>query len=123
MKIWIDNTGIHGAGRCVEGRAISEIDLHGFLQFAILLAFSEKLQFNPFEPDHVVSRTQEFISRFRSAGVTVEILERSDETEESYALACLEAAKLATEDLPEVYLPGQHDTLGLAPELPRGMLL
>ena len=120
IKIWLDNTGIHNVGRCLDGRAKSDVDIEGFLQFAILVAFSNRMEFNPFEPEHIAERTDIIINRLGQIGVSKEVLHDSRDNQDSYALACGEAAREAAKDLRYVFLPGGDNVHGLAPELQRG---
>lgn len=61
MKIWIDNSGLHSAAQCLDGRASLSHDYHlrGLLQFATLIIFSDSLSLNGFEDSGIAARSAE----------------------------------------------------------------
>ena len=115
MRIWIDNTGLHSAGSCLEERARGLTDVKGLLQFCMFLIFAEQIRINGFEPENVAYKTREIRDWLYSIGVTKNAFSIDPATEEKYASACEQAATELAERLGHIFEPDEREILGLSP--------
>lgn len=99
MQFLLDNTGIHGAGRCFERSGKGEADLAGLLQLATQLVFCERLYVSAFESPEVEQRTNHVREFLISRGMDPHILEPISFDIDAYSTACQTAANLCAEDL------------------------
>lgn len=121
MRLWIDNTGLHGAGRCLVGEAKTHYDVKGLLQLATLLVFAERIELNSFEPSEITATSKRFRSLIVDAGVEKNDLIIRETPKESYERACRAAAEFASEELAYRFSPDERLILGVPQEnIPRG---
>jgi hypothetical protein len=99
MKIWIDNTGLHSAARCIERSAKGEIDISGLLQFASHLVFSEQIFLSGFESTHIAAKSKEFCNYIYSCGLNKNDLVILDIPETLLKKTCQNAAENFLKDL------------------------
>jgi len=124
VRLWIDNTGLQGAGQCLAGRAHPghEYDIRGLLQLATLLIFANEIKLNGFEDDTVAARSREIVDQLRALDTADNAVSIEPVTKAQYALACKIAADSLAQDLPESFNPDEHMILGGEPShLPRGI--
>src|SRR5687767_3948433 len=107
MKLWIDNTGLHSAGVCLEGRASLEhnYDVRGLLQLATLVIYGNKVSFNGFENRIIANRSREIVEQLQAIGITEDIVSINPVTEIEYALACKTTAESIAPELFEGFNP------------------
>ena len=74
MKLFLDNTGLHSVGRCLDGEAKGEPDVAGLLQFATQLVFSDELFYSAFESTGVAARSQSVSEKVSKLGVDSDLL-------------------------------------------------
>jgi hypothetical protein len=121
MLSWIDNTGLHGAGRCVTGSAETGYDLRSFLQLAVLLVFSDRLAWGNFESRQVEEESLRYQREFSKAGVQGAIADRNFVGQGGYQSACDRAAEAAVASFRFEFRPGARAAAGVALlDLPRG---
>jgi hypothetical protein len=123
MKLWIDNTGLHSAGVCLEGRASLEhnYDVRGLLQLATLVIYGNQVSLNGFENRIIADRSREIVGQLQDIGITEDIISISPITEIEYALACKTTAEWIAPELFEGFNPHEFQLLGGGPpDLPRG---
>jgi hypothetical protein len=121
MHLWIDNTGLHGAGRSLIGEAKTAYDLKGLLQLSTLLVFADRVQLGNFEPSEIASTSERFLSIIRKSGMEDNALGIRNTSKESYAAACTAAAQFAAEELLDRFAPDQQ-LINSVPQrnIPRG---
>lgn len=100
MKVWIDNTGLHSAGRCLAGKATLDQHLRGFLQLATLLIFSDSITYGDYEIEEVAETGQRYRQRLISLGVDPPTLTSRHVGQSAYGRACKATARLAAEEWP-----------------------
>jgi hypothetical protein len=121
MHLWIDNTGLHGAGRCLVGEAKTHYDVKGLLQLATLLVFAEKIELNSFEPSEITEASKHFRSLIVAAGADGDSLVIRETSKERYEDACRAAADFASEELIYRFNPDEQLILGVPQaNIPRG---
>jgi hypothetical protein len=98
MRIQIDQTGFHSAGRCLDHVGLGTIDVRGLLQFALEIIFSEEIIVSGFESGGVLGRTETLVQRLRSEGLDSEAVQIRPYTIEYYAKVCEEAATRFADD-------------------------
>jgi hypothetical protein len=102
MKLFLDNTGLHSVGRCLDGEAKGEPDVAGLLQFATQLVFSDELFYTAFDKTAVAVRSRNVSEQVSELGVTSDLLRlsRFDGTGyELYDRAVLAAGQRVAVDL------------------------
>src|ERR1017187_137679 len=99
MKLFIDNTGLHAVGRCLEGEAKGEPDIAGLLQFATQLVFSHELFYSAFPGTGVASRSHEVSEQVSELGVSSDVLRLSPFDAVSYERTLLAAAERLADEL------------------------
>jgi hypothetical protein len=125
MQTWIDNTGLHSAGLCLDGRANAshDLDVRGLLQLATLLVFSNRIELCEFGRDPVNDRSREIAESLVSIGVAREALSVVTISEGDYARACNAAAEAVAAELEGPWTSNEATLLGLeAPDVPKGPL-
>ncbi len=123
MELWIDNTGLQSAGVSLEGVAKHAIDVDGLLQLGTLIVFSEKLQFNGFEPEAVGFNSRVARQLLMDLGLPEEDIVISAETPLSYRQACLQAGNEAAQDLSRTFEVVIENVPRLEPpDLPRSIM-
>jgi len=122
MRIWIDNTGLHTAARCLEGRASPshEYEIRSLLQLATLVIFGTKITLNGFEDESLAQRSREMLRTLSGYGISEDIISIQPTTEAEYALACKTATESSISDLEETFNPAEYELLGVAPPEARG---
>lgn len=88
MRVLIDNTGFHSAGRCLDKTGLGLIDVKGLLQFALELIFSDEILISGFESDGILGRSKVIAEKLRSKGVEQEAIQIRYYSMEDYAKAC-----------------------------------
>jgi len=101
MRLFIDNTGLHSAGRCLAGQAKGngEVDVSGLLQLATQIVFSERIILSRFESQDVEQRSAFLRDLLVEKGLDENVIEISPIEEQEYAEACRIAANKLSEDL------------------------
>jgi|GEM_PF-3645143 len=99
MRLFIDNTGLHSIGRCLDGDAKDEPDIAGLLQFATQLVFSDGLFYSAFDGTGVASRSQKVKEQVSKLGVNSDVLRLSPFDESSYERTVRAAAERVADDL------------------------
>lgn len=99
IKIWIDNTGLHSVGRCLEKKGNGPIDVKGLLQLASEIIFSDNILISAFESDGVKLRTESIHSQLLDLGLTPEVLTIQPFAMETYAEVCKTAAEKFSKDI------------------------
>lgn len=125
MRLWIDNTGLQSAARCLDGTASihHDYDLRGLLQLATLIIFGDSVSLNGFEDPEIATRSSEIAQHLQSLGITEDILSIRQVNEAEYALACQTAANSIAPDLSVAFNPLEHQLVGAGPpESPRGSI-
>jgi len=122
MDLWIDNTGLQTAGRCLSRVAESDYDVRGLLQLATLIIYGDKLELNGFEENRISTRSRELRQQLIDLGLESEALSIADMTRDAYSLACQTTAQFAASELQDRFQPDEHDFIGCEPpHLPPGM--
>jgi hypothetical protein len=117
MYLWLENTALHGAGRCFEGRAESEGDVRDLLQFAIELVYSETLYMNGFACETVAVRTEEVLGMLKNHGFRTDFVVFTPPDETRFKEACKAAAVKAASDLDFNFRLRSKRILGIAPDM------
>lgn len=105
MNIFIDNTSLHSAGRCLESEALGLIDVKGLLQLGTQLIFCNKIIVSEFEYKPIAERSELLISKFRALGVDPETLQTCSFQSSSYTEACLSAANRFSDEFTYIFPP------------------
>lgn len=93
MKLWIDNTSLHAAARCLEGRAGLEDDVQGLLHLATELIFSEKVLVSGTETSGVRAQSEQVLGRLLDAGFASDVVYLADSPLSDFKAACRAAAQ------------------------------
>ncbi|HEX8443944.1 MAG TPA: hypothetical protein VF631_09890 [Allosphingosinicella sp.] len=121
MHLWIDNTGLHGAGRCLTVDAKSIYDLKSLLQFSTLIVFAETLDLGSFESGEVVDASAQYRDLLLELGLERSALSIIHKTRDQYAAACRQAAEFASEELEYRFRADERLLLALPhANIPRG---
>ena len=96
MRIWVDNTGLHAAGRCLNGTAKNLIDVEGIVQFGTFLATGKSIHLNGFEHPDIFSFSEE--TKDEIVELSSSKLEIIQEPSVNYRRACLDAAYRCAND-------------------------
>lgn len=107
LTTWIDNTGLHSAGRALEGRG-SRLDADGLLQLATLAVFSDEITLGSFEAREVFDRSTDVRANLVERGLPCDSLRISDVNEGMYKTCCQRAAQIAAAELEE-FSSGQRE--------------
>jgi hypothetical protein len=99
MRLWIDNTGLHGAGKCLTSAAQTPYDFKGLLQLGTLIVFAETMEFGDFEPEEIAETSRQFLEEMRPLGVDESIILVRTKSRDEYARACRAAADFGAEEL------------------------
>lgn len=91
--LWLDNTGLHSAARCLEGTARGQIDVRGLLQLATELIFVDSLALSAFESEGVRSRSASIRDRLIHMGLDPEAFSVEPFTTVEFGAACESAAE------------------------------
>ena len=124
MRLWIDNTGLQSAGKCLEGRArvTHEYDVAGLLQLATLLIYGNTISLNGFEEKTVAEHSRAVVEHLQALGVPHKTVSITPVSETEYSLACKTAGDLVAPELHESFNPDEYQLLGgEPPDLPRGI--
>lgn len=121
MHLWIDNTGLHGAGKCLLGEARTDYEIKGLLQLATLIVFADTIEVGDFEAPVVAATSADFRDMLLNIGLEEGALLIHPKSREDYALACRGAADFAGEELVHRFRADEQVILGLPePNIPRG---
>lgn len=97
MRTWIDNTGLHSAGKLLLGaKNKSEFDVKGLIQLATLIIFSDEIIFNGFEIDPIAQRSNEIIEKLFKEGLKKEIIKPLYDEEKYFEVVKETALECAT---------------------------
>lgn len=118
MKLFLDNTGLHSVGRCLDGYAKGELDIAGLLQFATQLVFSDQLFYAAFCSAGVTARSQRVNEQVSELGVGSEVLCLSPSDAVSYERAGLSAAERLAGDLKFAFVGTTTESVPIATCLP-----
>jgi len=100
LTTWIDNTGLHSAGRALEGRG-SRLDADGLLQLATLAVFSDEITLGSFEAREIFERSTDIRANLVECGLPSDSLRITDVSEGVYKRCCERAARVAAAELEE----------------------
>jgi hypothetical protein len=122
MRTWIDNTGLHGAGRALTRRSGTPAeDAKALLQLATLIVFSETMTLGGFEHRLTAEASADYRYRLVQVGVPDNVLMIRDTTRAEYEAECRLTARSAALEIPNSLQRNEYEELGLRrPELPRG---
>lgn len=109
MRLWIDNTGLHSAGRCFEVEGDGEADVAGLFQLATQLVFADAIHISTFESPGVRQRSEAIVTRILGCGLPPEVIELTPTTANSFSAACLTAAARLAEDLEFAFAAGASE--------------
>jgi hypothetical protein len=117
MNLWLDNTGVHAAARCLDGRAAATIDIKGLLQFATLVVFSDQLNVSVFQQADVRRHTEWFGANLLSMGLEPKCLNLREYSASSFFQICRNAAENAASELHSVFeiSSNRRQVIGLGP--------
>lgn len=121
MLLWIDNTTLHGAGRCLarEGRTFR--DLRSLFQLATLLVFAEKLELGQFEQGEVIAQSKSVRDTLVTLGLSPLALEIVPTTESEYVAAAQATASYTATEIPFRFRVDEGRLLGLnSLDIPQG---
>jgi hypothetical protein len=118
MKLFLDNTGLHSIGRCLDGDAKDELDIAGLLQFATQLVFSDELFYATFCSTEVAARSQNVSKQVSKLGVSSDVLCLSPFDAVSYERAVLAAAERLAGDLKFAFARTTTESVLIATGLP-----
>jgi hypothetical protein len=120
MKLFLDNTGMHAVGRCLDKEGLGQIDVKGLLQFATGIIFSEKITVSGFEREGMRDRSEYIKSLLIGAGLSKEVIEIKLLTHEEFGKACDVAMSNLSDDFPfvfnELMLPQEIQIEALKPK-------
>lgn len=129
MRVWIDNTGLHSVGRCLDGSGAGTYiwdqnnDVRGLLQFATLIIFSDQVFLNDFEPPLIADASEDIRVKLDALGFEKANLNIAAISREQYSRACFNAAEMVGNDLPFGFVRDERQILGLDPiDIPRGAI-
>ena len=109
MRTFIDNTGLHAAGRCLDGNALGDVDIRGLLQLATELVFSESVVVSGFEYEGTKEKSRIIRRELRRLGMPTEgLLIRSYRPHE-YTKACRTAADIFSHEFCLMFPPAAQD--------------
>ncbi len=117
MNLWIDNTSLHCAGRCFEGRIQSESDINDLLQFAINLVYSGRMFMNGFACDAVAEQTSQVVSVLRKCGLPEDAITITSPDEKRFAAICKSAAEKSAAILQFGFQAGRGRVIGIGPDM------
>lgn len=120
--MFIDNTGLHSVGRCLEDNHRGEIDAKGLLQFAIELVFANQIVVSRFEDTPIRTNSRRIISQLRRLGVGRDILNSVGFSAPSYAKVCRTAADNLLDELDYVFSSSALQIETLAATRPDGRI-
>jgi hypothetical protein len=115
VRVFVDNTGIHAAGRCFKHKAKGD-DVRGLLQLATFVVFADDIALSTFEPQGVAEETRDICSQLVDMGVPSSFLCINDIKAEYYEAICADAAKQASSCLNITFDPQANIPDGLAPD-------
>lgn len=113
MRTFIDNTGLHSAGRCLEAKALGLVDVKGLLQLGTELVFSEEILVSGFEYETIKQRSRSISHGLRRLGVPPDTLQIRSFRVYKYAKACREAALTFASEFEYVFPPAVHSNADL----------
>ena len=121
MHLWIDNTGLHGAGRCLTVDAKSIYDFKSLLQFSTLIVFAETMDLGSFESGEIVDASAQYRDLLLELGLESSALSIIHKTRDEYGAACRQAAEFASEELEYRFRADERLLLALPrANIPRG---
>lgn len=97
MYLWIDNTTLHAAARCLAGTA-SPKDVDTFLQFATEVVFAEKIYYSTHVAKSVYDGSESIRQTLLALGLDPAVLVSSDNVDDHYR-ACHDAADMLAKDI------------------------
>jgi hypothetical protein len=99
MKTRIDNTGLHGAGRCLLQEARTGFDVRDLLQISTMIVFADQIQIGGLESDVVADASTEYVAEFVNLGLAPGVMARSEIGSQDLEVACTNAADSADFEL------------------------
>jgi hypothetical protein len=121
VKLWIDNTTLHGAGRCLMGEGRTSRDLRSLLQLATLIVFADSLELGQFEQGEVVAQSNAVRDSLLRLGLSSPALQIVPTTEDDYLAAAVATAQFAATELPFRFRADEAEVLGLSAfDMPQG---
>jgi hypothetical protein len=121
MDVWIDNTGLHGAGRCLAGEARLSQDVRGLLQLATLLVFSETFRFGDYEIPAVTAASSRHTRALIKLGLSETAIAAHHLSQEQYESACRAAASLAADEWSQHFTRSMHEGFTASFDVPTGV--
>lgn len=119
LRVFLDNTGVHSAGRCLDRTARGPADVAGLLQLCSAIVFAEELVYSDRESSPVRERTAEVLERIHDIGFDRHKVQRASLTEREWDGFCREVGDefaLDLDDLMPLAKVGPEVT-ALAPDL------
>ena len=84
MRLWIDNTTLHGAGRCLTGEGRTSRDLRAYLQLATYIVFADHIELGGYEQHGVAELSSAIRSALLKMGLGSDVLEIVETSEADY---------------------------------------
>lgn len=97
MALFVDNTGLHSAGRCLAGESIGAIDVRGLLQIGTEIIFSD-IVVSGYEYKSVRDESEHVLELIKKLGVEASCIRTVMFSSHNYAKACNEAAQKFSKD-------------------------
>lgn len=97
MSLFVDNTGLHSAGRCLVGESIGTIDVRGLLQLGTEIIFSDIVVCG-YEYKSVRDESEHVVQLLKQFGVEDSCISTVMFSSRDYAEACNKAAQKFSED-------------------------
>lgn len=101
MRVWIDHTGFQAAGASLSEENPSD----GLMQFATLLAFSDRVELNRSESPAIRAGSVEVREELSRIGVSNGVLGFRQTADGDYKEACLRAAAYCQDKIGEAFAP------------------
>jgi hypothetical protein len=119
MRVFVDNTGLHAVYRCLEGRAIGEVDVLGLLQFATQIVFCDEILVGAYEVSEVRERTRGFLTELGAIGIDGPVSQRTCSPDE-WVRGCMEVGLDFAEDFEHLIPDHACAFAGTAPDASNG---
>lgn len=114
MYAFVDNTGIHAVGRCLDGiskRGEEDADVKGLLQFASLLVFCNRIYVSEFEEEGIRSRTSEIVANLNDIGVEKNLVQSVFQDARAFAALAPHIANNIADDISFLHVPSSGYSL------------
>jgi hypothetical protein len=115
MRLLADNTGLHSAQVCLDGRASGDVDVQGLLQFATYLVFANNIFVNPTGYKEISGITERLMGELRALGIPEKVLQFNVPNSVQLTEACRMASDICAVDLEVVCQSYSQEEEGLYP--------